>query len=213
MPLPKETNIDYFTYAQYKNWPKEERWEIIEGEAFNMSPAPGMTHQNISGELFRQIANYLSEKPCKIFAAPFDIFLPKNNESEEETSTIVQPDISIICDPSKLSEKGCLGPPNVVMEIISPSSASHDQIRKLDLYEKHAVPEYWIVHPMDRIVWKYVLENNNYGKPFIYDKNGTPSFLRFPDLQINLRKVFGIPERESVKEQVRHPYGTISKPD
>jgi len=191
MPIPQESKKDYFTYAEYKNWPNEERWEIIGGEAFNMSPAPGMTHQIYSGEIFRQIANFLEDKPCQVFSAPFDIFLPEPNESEEETSTIVQPDISIICDKSKLDEKGCTGSPDVVIEIISPSSGARDQIIKMDLYEKHRVKEYWIVHPIDKILWKYILFESKYGKPQIFDYKGTPSFEIFPDFLLDLLKVFG----------------------
>ncbi|MDX9801001.1 MAG: Uma2 family endonuclease [Spirochaetia bacterium] len=202
MPLPKEKNKDYFTYAQYKGWPEEERWEIIDGQAYDMSPAPGTTHQEISVEITRQIANYLIDKPCKVFAAPYDVFLPEDGETEDETSTIVQPDITVFCDLSKLSERGYTGPPDIVIEILSPSNASWDLIKKLALYERKGVKEYWIIHPSDKIVWKYVLAKESYGKPFIYDEKNTPSFDLFPDFKLNLRKVFGLPENqvETVKE-------------
>ena len=217
MPIPKETQKDHFNYAQYRNWPVEERWELIDGKAYNMSPAPGMTHQDISGALFSQIYNFLDEKPCKVFTAPFDVFLPEKGESEDETSTIVQPDILIICDLSKLSEKGCTGPPDIVIEIISPSSAVRDQIKKLSLYERRGVKEYWIIHPIDKIVWKYILENGHYGKPFIYDATSSPSFNLFPDLNIDLRKVFGIsnkgPKEGVAKERPAPAGGGQPKPE
>lgn len=200
MAIPKDSNKGVFTYSQYKNWPDEERWELIDGEAYDMSPAPGMLHQYTSGEFFRQVANYLDDKSCKVFTAPFDVFLPRRDESGDDITTVVQPDISIICSPSKLSEKGCTGPPDVVIEIISPYSASRDQITKLKLYEKRGIKEYWIIHPLDRIAWKYILNDGAYGKPSIYDQNTKPSFNRFPDFQIDLTKVFGVKDDEVVSE-------------
>lgn len=211
MPIPKKVYKDYFTYSQYRNWPDNERWELIDGKAYGMSPAPGMTHQNISGEFFRQIANYLDDKPCRIFAAPFDVFLPEKNESEDEISTIVQPDIVVVCNHSKLSEKGCTGAPDIVIEILSPSSSSRDQIIKRDLYENRSVQEYWIVHPVDKIVWKYVLYKGHYIKPLIFDYKGVPFFNIFPDLNINLKKVFDIKNDEEVKERI--PGYSINQPE
>jgi len=182
---------DFFTYADYKLWPTEERWEIIDGEPYNMSPAPGMTHQKILGEIHRQIANFLEDKPCEVFAAPFDVFLPEPEESEDDTSTVVQPDISVVCDQTKLSEKGCTGPPELVIEIVSPWGASRDQIKKRRIYEKKSVAEYWIAHPSDKLLWKYVLAGGSYGKPEIYDNNDTPSAAALPELTLDLLKVFG----------------------
>ena len=164
MSTPSHSEKEFFTYADYKLWPDEERWEIIDGEPYNMSPdawpsrsqsdrpgpAPGVTHQKVLGEIYRQIHNFLEDKP-------FDVFLPEPGESEDETSTVVQPDISVICDEAKLSEKGCTGPPELVIEVVSPSGASRDQIKKRRLYEKKGVAEYWIVHPSDKLLWKYVL--------------------------------------------------------
>jgi Uma2 family endonuclease len=195
---------DYYTYGDYKLWPDEERWEIIDGEAYDMSPAPGLTHQKISGEIYRQIANFLEGKPCRVFAAPFDVFLPEPGESEDGTSTVVQPDISIICDDSKLSEKGCTGPPEVIIEIVSPWGASRDQIKKRRLYEKKGVGEYWIVHPSDRIVWKYVLSKGSYGKPDIFDNTGKPSFEIFPEFKLDLLKVFGPSEEVKMPSPAKY---------
>lgn len=200
MSNPKDNDNKHYTYAQYKNWPEDESWELIRGVAYNMSPAPGLAHQKVSGEISRQIANYLDGKTCSVFTAPFDVFLPEKSETEKTTSTIVQPDISIICDNEKLSEKGCTGAPNIVLEIISPSGASRDHIVKRRLYEYHGVVEFWIIHPVDRIVWKYILTNHQYGKPEIFDHNDKPSFDLFPDLNIDLYKVFDVKESDYIKE-------------
>ncbi len=190
MALTKEYKKNHFTYAEYKAWGEDERWELIKGEAFSMSPAPGTNHQRVSGILFNSIFNFLESKPCQVFSAPFDIFLPEEDENTNKISTIVQPDITVICDKSKLNEKGCTGAPDIVIEILSPTSASRDQIVKRDLYERKGVKEYWIVDPAGKIVWKYVLKNNVYGKPAVFDYKRTPSMDILPDLRINLRKVF-----------------------
>ncbi|MBI9099588.1 MAG: Uma2 family endonuclease [Spirochaetaceae bacterium] len=84
MSKPKEKHKKHYTYAQYKNWPEEERWELIDGEAYDMSPAPGISHQRISREISGLIYNYLNGKTCEVFIAPFDVFLPKQNESEND---------------------------------------------------------------------------------------------------------------------------------
>jgi Uma2 family endonuclease len=191
MSTPLHSEKEFFTYGDYKLWPNEERWEIIDGEPYNMSPAPGMTHQKMLGEIHRQIANFLEDKPCDVFSAPFDVFLPEPGESEDETSTVVQPDISVICDEAKLSEKGCIGPPELVIEIVSPSGASRDQIKKRRLYEKKGVAEYWIVHPSDKLLWKYVLSGGSYGKPEVYDNSGTPTAEVLPEFELDLLKLFG----------------------
>ncbi len=206
MATHKNKRRNLYSYNQYKNWPDDERWELIDGEAYNMSPAPGLKHQAVSLEISRQIANYLIGKSCNVFAAPFDVFLPGSNESEDQTSTIVQPDITIVCDSSKLTDKGCIGSPDIIIEIISPASASKDQIIKLGLYERHNVKEYWIVHPVDRIIWKYIFKNGKYSRPFIYDKTDKPSFEKFPKLKIDLLKVFGVENDDFVQEPSPETY-------
>ena len=204
MSTPLHSEKDFFTYGDYKLWPDEERWEIIDGEPYNMSPAPGMTHQKISGEIYSQIHNFLEDKPCDVFSAPFDVSLPEPGESEEQTSTVVQPDIVLICDEEKLSEKGCTGPPELVVEIVSPSEASRDQITKRRLYEKKGVAEYWIVHPSDRILWRYVLSGGSYGKPEVFDNTGTPPVEILPEFELDLLKVFGPSEEVKMPSPERY---------
>ena len=140
-PLRKEEAR--YTYADYMAWEDGERWEIIEGVPYLMSPAPTWVHQGISGELFLQIATFLKGKPCKVYAAPFDVRLfPADDDSDD---TVVQPDIVVVCDRSKLDRSGCRGAPDMLVEILSPSTARHDQLVKLQLYKKAGVREYWIV--------------------------------------------------------------------
>ncbi len=146
MSVAVKERLGKFTYRDYLHWPDDERWELIDGVAYNMSPAPNRIHQKISGELHRQIANYLIGKQCEVYAAPFDVRLPATGEKNDEITTVVQPDITIVCDKSKLDKKGCKGSPDLVIEILSPYTAKKDMKEKHFLYEKFAVKEYWIVY-------------------------------------------------------------------
>jgi Uma2 family endonuclease len=149
------------TYADYRQWELEEgeRFELIRGAAYAMS-SPGTAHQTISGELFRQIANFLHGKPCRVLAAPYDV--RPFYEEDEQDDTVVQPDISIICDERKIGPEGCRGAPDMVIEIISPSNTSGEYIRKFNLYLEAAVREYWVILPEDKIVQVNLLEKGKY---------------------------------------------------
>ena len=174
----------FFTYADYCTWPNEERWELIDGEAYAMA-APGLAHQTAVGEMFRQIANHLVGKPCRPFVAPFDVRLLHGKETDDDVTTVVQPDISVICDPAKLDERGCRGAPDWVIEVLSPSTAAKDQIQKLAAYERAGVREVWLVHPTDHVVTVYTLNADRcYGKPAIHPTTGTLAPGLFPDLLI-----------------------------
>ncbi|MFW6029628.1 MAG: Uma2 family endonuclease, partial [Halanaerobiales bacterium] len=142
----KETARDrLYTYSDYLNWTDGKRYELINGQVYTMSAAPYRRHQSISGELFRQIANYLFDKKWDVYDAPFDVRLPEGEEDKDEILTVVQPDIVVVCDEDKLDKRGCRGAPDLIIEIISPSSAGRDRKDKRDLYEKHGVREYWLV--------------------------------------------------------------------
>lgn len=159
MVIPSQKPDSKYTYADYCSWPDTERWEILDGVPVAMSPFPNRYHQKISGRLYFAVQAVLNEKkiPCEIYAAPFDVRLPEYNEADESVTNVVQPDLSIICDKNKLDDRGCRGAPDVIIEILSPSTASNDMIVKKELYEKHRVREYWIVQPMERIVIVYKL--------------------------------------------------------
>lgn len=179
-----------FTYADYCRWPDDERWELIEGEAYGMA-APGRAHQTVVGELFVQIGLYLRGKPCRPFVAPFDVRLPRGNETDDDVTTVVQPDISVICDPAKLDERGCRGTPDWVIEVLLPSTAAKDQIQKLAAYERAGVREVWLVHPTDHVVIVYTAgADNHYGKPAIHETTGTLAPGLFPDLLIEWGLIF-----------------------
>ena len=150
MALPAEKAR--YTFADVLAWEGNERIEIINGEAVMMAP-PSRMHQEISGEIFRQLANYLEGKKCRVYAAPFAVRLfERDGEAPEDVDTMVEPDLSVVCDSDKLDKHGCKGAPDMVIEILSPSTRRHDRLVKLGLYQRAGVREYWIVNPDEQTV-------------------------------------------------------------
>lgn len=151
-----------YTLADALTWDEGERIEIIDGEAF-MLATPVRVHQEANGELFGQIWQYLRDKKCRVYHPPFAVRLfEKNNDKPENVMTLVEPDIAIVCDHSKLDELGCKGAPDFIAEILSPSTQRHDRLTKLNLYERAGVREYWIVDLAGRVVQKYMLEEGRF---------------------------------------------------
>ena len=148
LPARKER----YTFADCLTWSENERIEIIDGEAVMMAP-PSSIHQEISVAITSQLYNFLEGKKCKVYPAPFGVRLfERNGEVPEDVDTMVEPDISVVCDRSKLDEHGCKGAPDLVVEVLSPSSLRHDQLVKLGLYQRAGVREYWIVNPEDKTI-------------------------------------------------------------
>jgi Uma2 family endonuclease len=180
-----------FTYGDYLTWPEGERWEIIDGSAYDMSPGPTIDHQLISGELLYQFKHYLRNKTCLVIDAPIDVLFPEPDQDIKNTKNYVQPDIIVVCDHKKLHErKRCAGPPDLIIEILSPSTACLDMKDKRKLYEHEGVREYWIVDPANKLVQVFILENNKYKIPEIYTKEDKVKVGIFPDLEIDLNHVF-----------------------
>ncbi|MBF0411058.1 MAG: Uma2 family endonuclease [Candidatus Riflebacteria bacterium] len=187
----EKTLKEYYTYKDLLNFPENERWEVIDGQIFDMSPAPSRRHQEILWNLSKLVAAFLEGKQCKAYFAPFDVRLPRRNEPDEEIETVVQPDLVVVCDETKLDEKGCRGAPDWVVEIISPSTSEKDLIHKKNLYELHKVPEYWVVFPGDRVVQVFDLNNlEKYVQKRIYIGNAKAPVQVLPGLIIDLQKVF-----------------------
>lgn len=179
-----------YTYADYLKWQFSESVELIRGHIYRMSPAPKRIHQQVSANLEYLLLTYFENKSCRVFDAPFDVRLPvQNRRKPEQIYTVVQPDICVICDPSKLDDDGCLGAPDWVMEITSPRTIKKDFNEKFNLYEESGVGEYWIIQPVEKSVHVYVLENGEYQLVDIYESGEIPGRL-FPDLVMPHERLF-----------------------
>jgi len=155
-----------FTYADYKTWPDNERWELIGGIAYGMSPAPRRLHQKISGKIFAQLERFFAGKPCEPYNAPIDVFWTADLAADLDTiEEITQPDILVVCDPLKLIDEGIKGAPDFIIEILSPSSAFRDQTEKLRLHQRFGVREFWLVNPETLEVFIYTLGNQTVKNP------------------------------------------------
>jgi Uma2 family endonuclease len=188
MQQPEKTK---YTYADYLTWNDGKRYELIDGEVYMMSPAPSSVHQEISGRLFARLFNYLEGKTCKVFAAPFDVRL--------NADTVVQPDISVICDLNKIDERGCKGAPDMVVEILSPSSTRHDQFTKFKKYLAAGVQEFWIVNPETRTLQVHILKDEEYVSRAYGDTDSVPVSV-LEDCHINMAEVFPpAPPEEEIK--------------
>ena len=177
-----------YTYADYLSWRFTERVELIMGKIFKMTPAPSRLHQEILGKIFLAIGNILSGSSCDIYPAPFDVRLPQKYGGED---TVVQPDICIVCDTSKLDEKGCDGAPDLIIEILSPSTASKDLKEKYLIYEAAGVLEYWTVDTIDGLINVYVLnKNGKYQAYKPYTVHEKVVSRTIPGLEIELNEIF-----------------------
>lgn len=137
----------HYTYADYRTSPEDVRYELVDGAAFMLAPTPSVDHQTLAFEVGRQIRNALEGHPCRVLMAPVDVLLSQAGEADDAVDTVLQPDVLVVCDPQKVTPRGIRGAPDWILEVISPASASHDQIIKLAAYEKAGVREYWLAHP------------------------------------------------------------------
>lgn len=189
-----------YTYADYLCWQVKERLELIKGRLFKMSPAPATYHQKISGHIYRDISYYLKKRKCEVFHAPFDVRLPiRNNENTDEAIfTIVQPDICIICDSSIIDARGCLGAPDMIVEILSPSTAAKDLKDKFYLYEETGVKEYWVVYPGENILEIFIAnEHQKYVSKGKYTREDTVEVCVIDGLKIDLQEIFDEANQDS----------------
>jgi Uma2 family endonuclease len=181
-----------YSYSDYLKWQFSEAIELIKGKVYQMSPAPLRYHQDISREIERPIFNYLYKKSCRVYHAPFDVRIPQNGEeiSDETIYTVVQPDICVICDLAKLDEKGCLGAPDWIVEILSKSTSKKDLNEKFDLYESAGVKEYWVVFPGEQVISIYLLNETARYQLMGHFTDGKIKVNIFPDLELNLQEIF-----------------------
>jgi Uma2 family endonuclease len=178
------------TYADYLTWSGDYGDELIDGVAYvREPPAPSPSHQGIVVELCRQIANALEDKAYCVYVAPFDVRLPKSTEDDDQVDTVVQPDLLIVSDMQKVDARGMRGAPDWLAEVLSPHTASRDQLVKLPAYERAGVREVWLIHPIDRTLAIYRLEAGHYGPPTVLGFKGRTPLTAVPGVTIDWNKV------------------------
>lgn len=186
-PSPEFT----YTYADYLKWQFEERLELFRGKVFKMS-GPNTKHQVVSGNLFYIMRSYLPDSPCKVFCAPFDIRLPvQNRKNDNEITTVVQPDICIVCDKEKIDQRGICGTPDLVVEILSPGDSKKEVRLKYELYEEAGVKEYWIINPVEENLVIYILnDEGKFAGGKMYAGGDTIKSFAVQGLQVHVNDIF-----------------------
>ncbi len=193
-PLAEDTGRR-FTYAEYCTWDDDQRWELIDGLPYNMTPAPTTRHQRILGNLHLCISSYLAGKSCTPFLAPTDVVFDEHN--------VVQPDLLVVCDQGKITEANIQGPPDLVIEILSPSTGRKDRREKKALYERFGVREYIVLDPLNETLERLTLADGGYGQPDVFGWDETMMLIVLPELELELWTIFEKERAESVHE--RHP--------
>ncbi|KRT14737.1 restriction endonuclease [Pedobacter ginsenosidimutans] len=180
-----------YSYSNYLNWLFPERVELIKGKIFKMSPAPSRVHQEVAGNIFLKLGNFLDGKLCKVYSAPFDVRFPKESKADKDVYTVLQPDICVICDKSKLDARGCIGAPDLVVEVLSPGNTKMELLNKYKVYEEFGVKEYWVVSQSDQSILIYTLNDSGKFQPskiFTHSEKITSSVL--PGFELELDDVF-----------------------
>ncbi len=180
-----------YSYADYLTWKLKERVEIILGRIFRMTPAPSLLHQKVSRNILRDISVQLKNNPCQVFHAPFDVRFPKESGNDEDVFTVLQPDLTVICDDRKLDTRGCLGAPDLVIEILSHSSADKDLHEKYEIYQAAGVKEYWIVEPDTGVVNIFILgSGGNFFAEKPKSRQDIINSVAIPGLIVDLKEIF-----------------------
>ena len=182
-----------YSYADYLTWADDKMRELIDGFIKIMSPAPSTIHQRTSVKLITRLSITIEKNKgkCEVFVAPFDVRLPQNGEkTDEQIYNVVQPDICVVCDPSKIDERGCVGAPDLIIEIQSFSTAKYDLTQKFNLYESSGVREYWVVYPYEKGIEVFLLQpNGKYNEGTKYDKGKIPIHI-FDGSEIDFKDIF-----------------------
>jgi Uma2 family endonuclease len=189
--LKRDTH--YHTYSDYLTWSRDYGDELIDGTAYvREPPTPSRSHQEIVGELIRQVGNALKGKPSRVYVAPSDVRLPKSTEADGEVNTVVQPDVFIVSDLRKLDARGTRGAPDWLAEVLSPSTASHDRTVKLSAYERAGVREVWLIHPIVLTLTIYRLEAGHYGRPETVELKGQTEITAVPGIIVDWDPVLAL---------------------
>ncbi|BBH21581.1 hypothetical protein Back11_29260 [Paenibacillus baekrokdamisoli] len=177
------------TYQDWLTW--DGTWELINGKAYNMSPAPTSLHQFIVGEINFALGTFFQNRNCYVFVAPFDVFFSEDKDYESPDH-ITQPDLSVVCSKDQISKNGYHGSPVLIIEVLSPSTALNDFNEKFNLYQKYGVQEYWIIDPGNRTVHVYALQDGRYTIRHLYTEQETIQSIVFKDLQVPMNSLFSL---------------------
>lgn len=191
--LVKEPDIEYgrYTYADYLTWEMDEIVELIKGKVFKReAAAPRMSHQKISMRLSVEFFNFLKGKTCQVFHAPFDVRLPVKSKRNQDIDTVVQPDLCVVCDPGKLDDAGCIGAPDLVVEILSPGNNKRELKNKYEVYEEAGVKEYWVIHPNEQTLLIYSLVGGKYQSSRLFVSGDIVESACIEGFQLNLEDIF-----------------------
>jgi len=194
-PITKLSQLDLtkrYSYADYLTWHFQERVELIRGWIQKMSPAPGTNHQAVSITIQGEMYNFFKKNSCQFFDAPFDVRLldKKKSKEDQEVYTVVQPDLCVICDAKKIDDRGCIGAPDLIVEIVSPGNSKREMKTKYELYEENGVREYWIANPLEKNIMLYILKAKKYQLSKIYFDDDTIESVLFKGLRIELKEIF-----------------------
>jgi Uma2 family endonuclease len=181
-----------YTYADYLTWKFAERVELFKGWVLKMSPAPSMKHQYIAGNFHTQFNLFLKNNPCKVFVAPVDVrlFNSKKSTPNKLITSVVQPDVCIVCNPKKLDKKGIVGAPDLIIEVISKGNTKKELNQKMELYEENGVKEYWIVQQGDETVTVFDLVDDKFNFRKIYSNDEKIKTKVLNDFEIDLVDIF-----------------------
>lgn len=179
-----------YTYADYYKWRFDERVELIKGKIFKMSPAPNPYHQELAGDIFTLLKIFLRRKPCKVYFAPFDVRLPRKSQDDKDIFTVLQPDICVICDLSKIDRRGCIGAPDLVIEVLSPGNSEKELRNKYEVYEEAGVREYWVVSPQNQTFLIYTLQDGKFQLSPVKIPGDVVTTSVLPGFSIDLAELF-----------------------
>ena len=184
------TSYGRYSYADYLSWDIEEMVELIKGKVFKQAAAPRRKHQEIVTRVLTTLHVLVKGSSCRAYTAPFDVRLPLRSKKDEDIFTVVQPDICVVCDPEKLDEAGCLGAPDLIMEILSPGNKKKDLQNKYEVYEESGVKEYWIIHPEERMLMKYTLTEGKYIASKLFTSGEVVASVCVEGFQLDLDELF-----------------------
>jgi len=210
--ITKLSQLDFnkqYTYKDYLNWNLKERVELIKGYIYRMAASPASEHQEISGAIFSRLYNFLNNKKCKVYSAPYDVRFYDPVDPAKVITNVVQPDICVICDLDKIDVRGCLGAPDLIVEILSPSTSEKDLTYKYDLYRDHGVREYWVVSPTEKTLMIYTLdESGEYLPSRLYVRGDEVTSSVLEGFSLDLSEVFE-PFNWEVHDELEKQYNRV----